>query len=202
MVLSKLFLLILIGYLIGSIPSALIVGKLASGVDIREHGSGNLGATNAFRVLGAKLGLTVTIADILKGVIPTLIGLLWVGDIGAITAGGFAMLGHSYPVFAGFRGGKSIATGAGMFLVFTPQSIGVAAVVFFTILFITQYVSLASLSGALSLVIASIVFKQDAWIIVVTILVFLFVLYRHRANIERLLYGRENKAKLWKLWKR
>ena len=190
--------LILIGYLIGSIPSGLIAGKLISGIDIREHGSGNMGGTNAFRVLGVKGGIIVTSADIIKGLIPAYLGLVWAGEVGAIIAGAFAIFGHAYPLFAGLRGGKSVATGTGVFLVIMPIAIGISAVVFFSILLITQYVSLASLLGALTLVVSSILLQQSIWKIIVSILVFIFVVYRHRGNIERLLYGRESKAKLWK----
>jgi glycerol-3-phosphate acyltransferase PlsY len=190
--------LIVVGYLLGSIPSGLIAGKLISGVDIREHGSGNLGGTNAFRVLGVKGGLIVTSADIIKGIIPAYIGLTWMGELGAIIAGSSAIFGHAYPLFAGLRGGKSVATGAGVFLVLMPYAIAIAAIVFFITLFTTQYVSLASILGALALVIASIVLKQSSWKIIVSILVVIFVIYRHRGNIKRLLYGTENKAKLWK----
>ena len=127
--------MILIGYFFGSIPSALIAGKLTAGIDIRQHGSGNMGATNAFRVLGVKLGLTVTIADILKGVIPAYIGLRWGGEAWAIAGGAAAIIGHSYPIFAGFKGGKGIATGAGVFFVLMPGAIGIAAAVFALTLF-------------------------------------------------------------------
>lgn len=190
--------LILIGYLIGSIPSGLIAGKLISDIDIREHGSGNMGGTNAFRVLGVKGGIIVTVADIIKGLIPAYIGLLWAGELGTILAGASAIFGHSYPLFAGLRGGKSVATGTGVFLVLMPLAIGISAIVFFSALLITQYVSLASLLGALTLVISSILLKQGIWNIILSILVFVFVVYRHRGNIERLLYGRESKANLWK----
>ncbi|WP_207640841.1 glycerol-3-phosphate 1-O-acyltransferase PlsY [Desulfitibacter alkalitolerans] len=190
--------LIVVGYLLGSIPSGLIVGKLISGVDIREHGSGNLGGTNAFRVLGVKGGLIVTSADIVKGIIPAYIGLIWMGELGAIIAGISAIFGHAYPLFASLRGGKSVATGTGVFLVLMPYAIAIAAIVFFITLLTTQYVSLASLLGALTLVIASIALKESAWKIIISILVVIFVTYRHRGNVKRLLYGTESKAKLWK----
>ncbi len=174
--------LILIGYLIGSIPSGLIAGKLISGVDIREHGSGNMGGTNAFRVLGVKGGIIVTSADIIKGLIPAYLGLIWAGELGAIITGAFAIFGHAYPLFAGLRGGKSVATGTGVFLVVMPFAIGISAIVFFSTLLITQYVSLASLLGALTLVISSILLQQSIWKIIVSILVFIFVVYRHRGK--------------------
>ena len=190
--------LVIFGYFMGSIPSGLIIGRLSSGVDIREYGSGNLGGTNAFRVLGVKLGIAVTVADIIKGIIPAFIGLQLGGDVLAITAGAAAIFGHAYPIFANFKGGKSIATGAGVFLVLMPAVIGVATLVFAIILIITQYVSLASLLGALTLVIASIIFGVGILKILVAVAVFIFVFYRHRGNVERLLYGTENRAKIWR----
>jgi len=196
--------LILLGYLLGSIPSGLIVGKLMSGVDIREHGSGNLGGTNAFRVLGVKGGIIVTSADILKGAIPAYIGLVWAslvpiggGEVGAIVGGTAAIIGHAFPLFAGFRGGKSVATAVGVFLVLMPYAIGIAAIVFFTTLFTTRYVSLASILGALGLAIASIALGQSIWMIITSIVVVVFLIYRHRGNIQRILDGTESKAKLW-----
>ena len=194
----KLLLLIVISYLLGSIPFALIAGRLSKGIDIREYGSGNLGATNAFRVLGVKLGIIVISADIIKGAIPAYLGLLWGGDVWAVAAGVCAIVGHSYPIFAGLKGGKSIATGAGVFLVLMPSAIIVAIIVFIIVLLSSQYVSLASLLGALSLLVTSIVLQYGLLKIVAVALVFAFVVYRHRANIERLLHGRENKAKLWR----
>ena len=190
-------LLILIGYLLGSIPSGLIIGKLMSGIDIREHGSGNLGGTNAFRVLGFKGGLIVTSADIIKGIIPAFIGLIWMGEWGAIIAGIAALLGHAFPLFAGFKGGKSVATAVGVFLVLMPYAIVVSAIVFFTTLFTTRYVSLASMLGAVALAIASIALSKSIWIIITSILVVVFLIYRHRENIQRILNGTESKAKLW-----
>ena len=189
--------LILVGYLLGSIPSGLIIGKLMSGIDIREHGSGNLGGTNAFRVLGFKGGLIVTSADIIKGVIPAYIGLIWMGEMGAIIAGTASVLGHAFPLFAGFKGGKSVATAVGVFLVLMPYAVGASAIVFFITLFTTRYVSLASMLGAVVLAIASIALGKSVWIIITSILVAVFLIYRHRGNIQRILQGTESKAKLW-----
>lgn len=111
-------LLIILAYLIGSIPSGLIVGKLAKGIDIREHGSGNLGATNAFRTLGVKAGSIVIAGDILKGTLATALPFLMHVDIHPLLAGVFAVLGHVFPVFAKFKGGKAVAT-SGAFCYFT-----------------------------------------------------------------------------------
>src|SRR5690625_3016730 len=114
----------IIAYLLGSIPSALIVGKVGYKKDIREHGSGNLGATNAFRVLGKKAGIIVTLSDILKGTIATLIPLI-VGyyydiEVSRLLVGVFAVLGHTYPIFAKFKGGKAVATSGGIILGVNP----------------------------------------------------------------------------------
>lgn len=117
-------LFIIIAYLLGSIPSALIVGKIKYGIDIREHGSGNLGATNTFRVLGKKAGLVVTLADIFKGTLATLIPLFAAYffdiEVSRLFIGLFAVLGHTFPVFAGFKGGKAVATSAGIILGVAP----------------------------------------------------------------------------------
>ena len=110
----------IIAYLLGSIPSALLVGKIGYKIDIREHGSGNLGATNTFRVLGFKAGIIVTFSDILKGTIATLIPLFSGADVYVLAIGIFAVIGHTYPIFAKFKGGKAVATSAGIILGIYP----------------------------------------------------------------------------------
>ena len=108
--------IVILAYLIGSIPSGLIIGKKFYGVDIRQHGSGNLGGTNTFRVLGVKAGLTVTTADILKGTLAAALPFLFQSDLNLFLAGFFAVIGHTYPIFANFKGGKAVATSAGVLL--------------------------------------------------------------------------------------
>ena len=110
----------IVAYLLGSIPSALIVGKLGYNIDIREHGSGNLGGTNTFRVLGIKAGIIVTLADILKGTLATLIPLFFDADVYPLAIGIFAVIGHTYPIFARFKGGKAVATSGGIVLGVNP----------------------------------------------------------------------------------
>src|SRR5699024_9599699 len=111
----------LIAYLLGSIPSALLVGKIGFNIDIREHGSGNMGATNTFRVLGLKAGSIVTLVDILKGTVATLLPLLLFDvEINRLLLGLFAVIGHTYPIFAKFKGGKAVATSGGIFLGVNP----------------------------------------------------------------------------------
>ena len=149
------YLLFIVAYLLGSIPFALVVGKIGYGIDIREHGSGNLGGTNTFRTLGA--GFTVTIADILKGTLATSLPMIFGLDIHPLWFGLAAVLGHVYPIFAKFRGGKAVATSAGVLLCYSPVVFAILAVVFFTLLFTTRYVSLSSMVTAVVAVIASIV---------------------------------------------
>lgn len=195
-------LVLIIAYLLGSIPSGLIAGKAFFGIDIREHGSGNLGATNSFRVLGKKAGAFVTAADILKGTAAASIPIVF-DDTGihALLAGLFAVIGHIFPVFAGFRGGKAVATSAGVLLAYSPLFFLLLALIFVIVLFATKYVSVASVTAAVAAFIYAVVhtvYTQDIpFLAVVTALAF-FVIYRHRANMSRLRNGTEPKVRLGK----
>lgn len=190
--------ILIIAYLLGSIPSGLIAGKVFFGIDIREHGSGNLGATNSFRVLGKKAGAFVTAADILKGTAAALIPLLFLPDVHVhqLLAGLFAVIGHMFPVFANFRGGKAVATSAGVLLAYSPLFFLLLAAVFVSMILLTKYVSLASVTAAVVAftyaVIHTIYTSDYPFFAVVTALAF-FVIYRHRANITRLRNGTEPK---------
>ncbi|WP_394232269.1 glycerol-3-phosphate 1-O-acyltransferase PlsY [Niallia oryzisoli] len=186
--------IIILAYLIGSIPSGLIIGKKFFGVDIRQHGSGNLGGTNTFRVLGVKAGLTVTIADILKGTLAAALPLIIDVDMHYLLAGIFAVLGHTYPIFAGFRGGKAVATSAGVLLWYAPLMFIIMIAGFFICLYITKYVSLSSMFGGLVALVYAII-VQDIPLIIVVAALTLFVVYRHRANIKRIMDKTEPKVK-------
>lgn len=186
--------IVILAYLIGSIPSGLIIGKKFYGVDIREHGSGNLGGTNTFRVLGIKAGLTVTIADILKGTLAASLPHFFHSDMHLLLAGVFAVLGHMYPIFAGFKGGKAVATSAGVLLAYAPFMFLILIAGFFICLYLTKYVSLSSIFGGLIAFIYSVLTKDPLLIVVVTIL-FIFVIYRHRTNIKRIINKTEPKIK-------
>ncbi|MEH7342813.1 glycerol-3-phosphate 1-O-acyltransferase PlsY [Bacillus sp. JJ1532] len=186
--------IIVLAYLLGSIPSGLIIGKVFYGVDIRQHGSGNLGGTNTFRTLGVKAGMAVTIADILKGTAAVLLLLFIDGDIHPLIAGIFAVIGHMYPIFAGFKGGKAVATSGGILLGYAPPMFIIMLLVFFICLYITKYVSLASMLAAIAAVIYAYVIWDPPLIIVVSLLAF-FVIYRHRANIKRIMNKSEPKIK-------
>lgn len=187
-------LLIILSYLIGSIPSALIVGKLFYQTDIREHGSGNLGGTNTFRVLGKKAGFIVTLADILKGTLAvTLPIILGFPEINPLIVGVFAVIGHMYPIFANFRGGKAVATSGGLILGINPLVFLIVLLSFFVMLMISKYVSLSSMSAGLIGVITTIILKEYELLIVASILT-VFIFYRHRVNIKRIINKTEPKV--------
>lgn len=185
-----------IAYLLGSIPFALVVGKIGYKIDVREHGSGNLGATNAFRVLGTKAGIIVTLADILKGTIATLIPLVALTfvdiEVNRLIIGIFAVLGHTYPIFAKFKGGKAVATSGGIILGVNPLLFLAILFTFILTLFLFKYVSLASM---LTGVIASIIsfFMHDVLLFVLILILTVFVIYRHRDNIKRIINKTEPK---------
>ncbi|MEH6941749.1 glycerol-3-phosphate 1-O-acyltransferase PlsY [Bacillus sp. JJ722] len=191
-----IFLVIILAYLLGSIPSGLWVGKLFYGKDIREHGSGNLGATNTFRILGVKAGFAVTLLDILKGTLATLLPqLLDVStQIHPLLAGTIAVVGHMFPIFAGFRGGKAVATSAGILLGYAPLIFLGMVLVFFITLYISKYVSLTSMITAIAALTTSIFVKDIPLIIVLGVLT-IFICYRHRSNIKRIIDGTEPKVK-------
>nr|WGD63882.1 glycerol-3-phosphate 1-O-acyltransferase PlsY [Bacillus subtilis]WGD77068.1 glycerol-3-phosphate 1-O-acyltransferase PlsY [Bacillus subtilis] len=187
-------LLIILAYLIGDIPSGLIVGKLAKGIDIREHGSGNLGATNAFRTLGVKAGSVVIAGDILKGTLATALPFLMHVDIHPLLAGVFAVLGHVFPIFAKFKGGKAVATSGGVLLFYAPLLFITMVAVFFIFLYLTKFVSLSSMLTGIYTVIYSF-FIHDTYLLIVVTLLTIFVIYRHRANIKRIINKTEPKVK-------
>lgn len=184
---------ILISYLMGSIPTALILSNRKK-IDIRQHGSGNIGATNSFRVLGKKAGFLVTFIDIIKGVIPALLAYLYGGDLLAVTAAFAVIIGHSFSIFANFKGGKGIATGAGAVMVLNPLAVILGITLFVILLLITKYASLSSILAAISVALLTWVLDDSLTAkIGVTIMVG-FVIFRHRSNIARLIRGEENKV--------
>lgn len=188
-------------YLIGSIPSALIIGRLFRDIDIRNYGSGNLGATNAIRVLGVKLGLIVAIMDISKGGACILLATYaFTTDIPVIVFGLFVVLGHVFPIFAGFRGGKAVATSGGVLLFTSPIIFIIGLLTFYITLKITRYVSISSTVVAIVIFIATIIenlcFRDtfDFYFVGTIFIFLLFVVFRHIPNYKRLLKGNENKV--------
>lgn len=204
MQLIVLIILIISAYLLGSIPTAVWVGKGFYGIDIREHGSKNAGATNTIRVLGWKAGLPVMIVDILKGFAAVaLIRFVQSSPPGTdqfvncqLILGGTAVIGHVFPVFAGFRGGKGVATLFGMVLAISPYSTLVCAGVFFITLFLTKYVSLSSILAGFTFPIAVIVIFHTSItsMVIFSIAVFFLLILTHQKNIGRLLRKEESKA--------
>lgn len=186
---------IVIGYLLGSISFSYLAGKLLKGIDIRKHGSGNAGATNTLRVLGVGPGVAVLVLDAVKGVIAVLLGS-WLGDGSAlllVLCGVAAIVGHNWPVFFGFRGGKGIATTIGVMLTLAPLPALYAGIVCIVAIAATRYVSLGSLLFTAILPILVWFMNLPIEIFCFSLVVFAFAWIRHRANIARLLKGQENK---------
>jgi len=190
---------VILAYLAGSIPSAYIAGKVR-GVDLRKHGSGNLGATNVVRVLGPKIGAAVFIADLLKGFLPVYFLPIYTEtlrpDLWALVYGVAAILGHVKPIFLlGKGGGKGVATASGVFLALAFIPMLIAQVVWVIVFYFTRYVSLASLCGAVVLPIAILAWYRDpsSPVFIASVIIALFVFWTHRANIGRLRRGEEHR---------
>lgn len=187
---------ILLAYLLGSIPSALWIGKIFYNTDIRLQGSGNLGATNTFRTLGKKAGIVVTLLDILKGTAATLIPLYIATDIHPLIFGVIAVLGHIYPVFAKFKGGKAVATSGGILLGYQWPLFLMAVAVLLIALKITKMVSLSSIILAVVFIIYTTIYgviTGDYLFMIVIYILAIFIIFRHRANIARIRAGTEPK---------
>ncbi|MFO8070023.1 MAG: glycerol-3-phosphate 1-O-acyltransferase PlsY [Alkalibacterium sp.] len=183
---------ILCAYLLGSIPSGVWIGKLFFKTDVREHGSGNMGTTNTFRVLGKTAGTIVLILDIAKGTIAALLPV-WLGlNIHPMAVGIFAVVGHVFPIFAGFKGGKAVATSAG--IVIGAQPLFVFLILIFGVtLYVSRMVSLASIVTSIIAAIASLFLGDWIFATIVWLAMFIVVI-RHRSNIERIKNGSENKV--------
>lgn len=217
---SNLLFIAVLSYLVGSLPVSIILTKLVKGVDIRNYGSGNAGGTNVSRVLGKKYGILVILLDAMKGVIAVVfISRLYFGSfpfpnttpfddftLVQIIAGITAVIGHIWTIFAGFRGGKGIATGLGVLISIVTLDMLMALGVFVVVMYISKYISLASMSAAVSVPIIMII-RENIFDVQIqsyhTILPFaiglaLLIIYTHRANVERLFSGSENKISLSK----
>lgn len=192
-----------IAYLCGSIPTSVWWGKAFYGIDVRQHGSHNAGATNTFRVLGPRAGLPVLLLDVLKGFLPVRLLPLWSGcepysdawTLLRVLLVSAAVLGHLYPLFAGFRGGKGIATSLGGVLAIHPGSALICIGVFFIVFLLTHYVSLSSLVAALAFPLAiMLVFREPSVVMrIFAIGLCVVVFYTHRQNIARLIKGTEGR---------
>jgi glycerol-3-phosphate acyltransferase PlsY len=190
-------LVILGGYLLGSMPFGYWVVLLVKGEDIRKVGSGNIGASNVWRTYGRWLGIPIVVLDVAKGFVPALVGALLVGELTAVLAGGAAMLGHWRPLFLRFqKGGKTVATGGGVFLGAAPLLGLLGVLVWIVVFLLSRYASLASIVAALSLPILAVVFGEPWPIIVFGVIASVGVVLLHRPNIARLRAGTESRFRL------
>ena len=196
---------IVITYFIGAIPTAYIFGRVLKGLDIRQHGSGNVGATNAFRVLGKGPGVMVLLIDIAKGVIPTTIvtNIFGLSDpLSLVIIGLVAIAAHNWTVFLQFKGGKGVATTLGVLIGLTIQIPGLRSVLFIVLLswiivFLTfGYVSLASLFASVVMPSCMVIVNAPFVLIAMSIVLCIFIVFRHRSNITRLVQGKESRVKI------
>lgn len=193
---SDIIIVAVISYLLGSINSAILVSKLTMGFDIREQGSGNAGLTNSYRCMGGNRTLVVLVGDILKAVIATLIGRMMIGPIGVLIAGAFTIVGHIFPLYFQFRGGKGVLVGAAMIAMFDLRIFAMVLAVFIIAVAATRWVSLGSILAAALFPVLTGVFYGDAVLVVMTAAMALAVIVMHRKNIGRILRGEENKFSL------
>ena len=183
-----------IAYLLGSVSFGMIVSKMAGGPNLREVGSRNTGATNALRVMGVKYGLLVFVLDILKALAACILGRVWMGLNGAMLAGLFVVLGHNWPCFFRFQGGKGVASTLAVMLLTFPIPAVICYVVAIVLIAATRFVSLGSITLAALFAVLVIATNWGNWLVIVWVLVIAGLLIaRHHANIERLLHGKENK---------
>ena len=188
-------------YILGSIPTSYIMGKLIKGIDIRDFGSGNVGATNASRILGTKVGVFTLVIDIGKGFLAVSIARLIIPeptDLIIIFTGLFAIIGHIFTIFLKFKGGKGVATSAGVFIALVPIPIAIALFVFIVAVWQSKFVSLGSILAALTLFSAELTINllnsfEELEFLIFTFVIAFFITIRHKSNIQRLINGNENK---------
>lgn len=192
---TKGILLLIAAYLLGSIPTGLLLAK-AAGVDIRSSGSGNIGATNVYRILGRSVGVMTLLGDCLKGVIPV-VAAIWLGtgDGWLAAIGLAAFLGHIFTIFLGFKGGKGVATALGVFLAVSPTAVATVLLIFVAVVWKWRYISLGSIVAALAMPGMVAVFDARPPIVMMTVVIALLVVWKHRENIKRLKDGSESKFK-------
>lgn len=186
------FVLLILCYFIGSIPTGYLLVKKLKGIDIRTVGSGNVGATNAARILGRWGFITVFAIDMLKGFLPVWIIGVYYPEV-VLAAAVLVVLGHTYTVFLNFKGGKGVATAVGVFLALAPVPLGVAAVAFGVVIYVSRMVSLSSITAAAVLAASVVLMDTSLSLKIFTVVIAAFVIYKHRTNISRIIKGEENK---------
>lgn len=190
-----LTILLVTAYLLGSIPTGLLLGRVY-GIDVRNEGSGNIGATNLYRTVGRKVGIITLIGDCLKGLIPVLVvKFSSMPPDYAAWAGLAAFCGHVFSLFLKFKGGKGVATALGVFLALAPAAVGIAVGVFVLLMVVWRYVSLGSIVAAITMPIAVSLLHGGRTMVIVTLIIALTVVVKHHTNIKRLLDGTENRFK-------
>ena len=188
------FFLLVFAYLVGAIPTGILLTKLTGGEDLRAAGSGNIGATNVYRTAGRKLGIITLIGDCLKGILPLLVAMQYDVAGSALALIGFvALIGHCYPVYIGFKGGKGVATAVGVFLVLSPGALLLVLSQFLVVLGKWRYISLASISCAATIPVLVLAIEKSVPMFFISFFIASLVIYRHHENIDRLLAGTENK---------
>jgi len=188
--------MLVFAYLVGAIPFGVLVGKLFYGTDVRQHGSGNVGTTNVFRVLGKKAGVVVLACDMLKGFIPAVIAVNFFNPWAAIVIAAAPVVGHMFSIFLKGRGGKGVATGAGVVAALVPLAFVVIFAIWLTLVITTRYVSIASLVAAVLVPVFVIAFDHPLPYEIAAVLVSIIVWWAHRGNIARLVHGTESRVKL------
>ena len=182
------------GYLAGSIPFAFLLAR-RGGVDLRRAGSGNVGAANVLRTSGARNAMMALCLDGVKGTLAVLVAQRFSGEPATPVAGGLAsIIGHIYPVWLGFRGGKGVATAGGVFVVLTPPAVAVAALVFAIAIWVTRYISVGSIAAAITLAVTAAAMDVPAAVAVGALITAIIIVHRHRANLARLLAGTERRV--------
>jgi acyl phosphate:glycerol-3-phosphate acyltransferase len=192
----------LFGYLLGSVPSGIVLTRLFSRVDPRKMGSKNIGATNIYRTAGKTLGVLTLIGDVLKGAIPIWMAMMWsqhdlwgIPELWIAIVGLSPIVGHIFPIFLGFKGGKGVATALGTYLVISPTSVLIEALVFVLIVWKWRIIALGSITCAITIPILIATFRGERIYILLSVIIAALILYRHQSNIARLFHGTENKWK-------
>lgn len=190
---AKIIIVSIISYILGNISASFLIAKYVADIDIRNHGSGNAGATNVLRTLGTKAAIAAFLGDALKGVLAVLIGRLIGGEDGQIFAGIFVVIGHNWPILLNFKGGKGIATTIGVMTAINPYIVAAIVPIGIIIIIISRYVSLASIMGMIIFPIAMLYTHQPVKQVLFSFLLSIMALYRHSSNIKKLVRGTESK---------